>query len=53
MGNLGKLNVAKGSKSCPTCNKSPNLVTLIESFIVGEAEEIVLSMNEGMYVHDR
>ena len=29
MGNLGKLIVAKGFKSCPKCNKSPNLVTLI------------------------
>ena len=28
MGDLGKLIVAKGFKSCPKSNKSPNLVTL-------------------------
>ena len=27
---LGKLIVAKGFKSCPKSNKSPNLVTLLE-----------------------
>ena len=26
---LGKLIVAKGFESCPKCNKSPNLVTLV------------------------
>ena len=29
VGNLGKLIVAKGFKSCPKSNKSPNLVTLV------------------------
>ena len=29
MGNLGKIIVAKALKSCPNCNKSPNLVTLV------------------------
>ena len=28
MGDLGKIIVVKGFKSCQTCNKSPNLVTL-------------------------
>ena len=30
-GDLGKLIVAKGFKSWPKCNKSPNLVSLSES----------------------
>ena len=29
VGDLGKLIIAKGFKSCPKSNKSPNLVTLI------------------------
>ena len=29
VGDLGKLIVAKGFKSCPKCKKSPNLVTLV------------------------
>ena len=31
VGDLGKLIVAKGIKSCPKSNKSPNLVTLLVS----------------------
>ena len=31
LGDLGKLIVAKGFKSCPKSNKSPNLVTLLVS----------------------
>ena len=31
---LGKLIVAKGFKSCPKSNKSPNLVTLLLGFFV-------------------
>ena len=31
VGDLGKLFVAKGFKSCPKSNKSPNLVTLAVS----------------------
>ena len=31
VGDLGKLIVAKGLKSCPKSNKSPNLVTPIDS----------------------
>ena len=33
MGDLGELIVAKGLKSCPKFNKSPNLVRLLLSFI--------------------
>ena len=29
LGDLGKLMVAKGSKSCPKSKKSPDLVTLL------------------------
>ena len=29
VGDLGKLIVAKGFKSCPKCKKSPTLVTLL------------------------
>ena len=31
MGDLGKLIVAKALKSCPKFNKSPNLVTLLDT----------------------
>ena len=34
VGNLGKIIVARGFKSCPKCNKSPNLVTLVTMGIV-------------------
>ena len=33
VGDLGKLIVAKGFKSCPKSNKSPNLVTLLGTYI--------------------
>ena len=40
VGDLGKLIVAKGFKSCPKSNKLPNLVTLlpIELFYVSKTE---------------
>ena len=34
VGNLGKLIVAKGFKSCPKSNKSPNLVTLLVIYVL-------------------
>ena len=33
LGDLGKLIVAIGFKSCPKSNKSPNLVTLLTNYI--------------------
>ena len=35
---LGKLIVAKGFKSCPKSNKSPNLVTLLAPFLVVDSQ---------------
>ena len=34
MEDLGKLIVGKGFKSCPKSNKSPNLVTLLQSHLI-------------------
>ena len=40
IGDLGKLIVAKGFKSCPMSKKSPNLVTLHAAFIRLATESI-------------
>ena len=37
VGDLGKLIVATGLKSCPKSKKSPNLVTLVRSWIISVA----------------
>ena len=41
-GDWGKLIVARGFKSCPKCNKLPNLVTLVYTYLRDEVQGLLL-----------
>ena len=42
VGDLGKILLPQALKSCPKCNKSPNLVTLIENNDNKQKEAVIV-----------